>query len=241
MELMRVIKQAALLLFCGVFVVALGFFLNQGAQAQTENQGTTSEPAILLEPAYQQLNLKEEFQVAIVINSDLPLTGADVKISYDSRVIEVLSIDEGDAFKDLPLKSVNNGVISITAVAKAKEEFSGTGKLATLKLKTKDGADTNLIIAFNPGDTTDSNLTQVPPADVLTKVEIGHYVIGTDLQRTTGAVKRFLIKIFPYIIFLIILIIIGYLAYRWYKAQKSAGPDVFIPEEVPLDQPPPLQ
>ena len=237
---MRTTKLLSKLLL-GVFLVACCVFLTKAVFAQTKSPSGGGEPSILLEPAFLQLKMKEEFQVAVVINSDLPLVGADAKISFDPRVLEVVSIDDGDAFKNLPLKSVNKGAINITGIAEKKAEFSGTGTLATLSLKAKDAGDTNLIIAFSPGETSDSNLAQVPASDVLAKVEVGHYLIGTPMQRTTGAVKRFLIKIIPYLIFLIFLAIAGYLAYRWYKTQKSAGPEVFIPEEVPLDQPPPAE
>ncbi|OGY22170.1 MAG: hypothetical protein A2126_00580 [Candidatus Woykebacteria bacterium GWB1_45_5] len=238
---MRVVQKASKLFILVIVLTSFSVCLAGAVLAQNKGQATPSEASILLEPASQQLKMKEEFQVAVVINSTLPLAGADVKISYDQRVIDVVSIDEGEAFKNVPLKSINKGTIYITALAERKEEFTGTAILATLNLKAKDAGDTNLIIAFSPGDTADSNLTQVPPADVLAKVEVGRYMIGTPAQKTTAAIKRFLIKIFPYALFLAFLAIAGYLAYRWYKTQKAAGPEVFIPEEVPLDQPPPGQ
>jgi hypothetical protein len=236
----KVVRRLLLINFILATLLAVfttGVFSQENSET-TSKKEASSQNAILLQPSFQQLKIKEKFQVAVVVNSSLPLVGADVKISYDSRLIEVLSIDGGDAFPKFPRKSVDKGTIALTVLAEKGKEFSGTGTIAILNLTSKDGGDTNLKVAYTSGKTDDSNLTQVPAADVLNKVDTGHYIIGSPMQRNLGAIKRFLIKIIPYVLFLALLIILGYLAYRWYKSQKQAGPEVFVPEEVPLDQPP---
>ena len=227
------------LIFCLLIVFLLiGLSSAIFAEEKTSSSDKIKESSILLEPTYRQLKINDKFKVAVMINTSLPLIGADLKITYDDRVLGVESIDEGEAFSKFPRKQFGKGEINITALADKGKEFSGTGTLATLNLKAKDAGDTKLNIEFKSGKTNDSNLTQVPAADVLTKVDSGYYTIGNSTQRALGAIKRFLIKIIPYALFLALLIIFGYLLYRWYKAKKEGGPDVFIPEEVPLDRPP---
>ena len=224
---MRAIK----LFFFGVILVSLAFVFVGRSFAKTES-------VILLSPSFQQLPMKAQFVVDVIIKADEPLVGADAKIKFDPRVLEVASIDPGDAFEKVPLKAVKGDTISLTAVDYRGNKFSGTGRLASLHFKAKDAGDTKIKISFSSGSTTDSNLTNPQVKDVLSKVDTGRFLIGSPLQRNVGAFKRFIFKVIPVLIFLILIAIIGYLAYRWWKSQKEAARPVFIPEHVPLDQPP---
>jgi len=197
-----------------------------------------SDSQIFLQPSFQQLSMKAQFTVDVLIKAGEPLVGADVKINFDPRILEVSSIDAGDAFAKVPLKAIKGNTINLTGLDERGDKFVGTGRLATIHFKAKDAGDTKVKIAFDSGSTTDSNLTTPAVKDVLAKVDGGNFQIGSPLQRNVGAVKRFLLKVIPILIFLIFIAVLAYLAYRWWKSQKEAPRPVFIPEHVPLDQPP---
>jgi hypothetical protein len=177
------------------------------------------------------------FKVDILISTEEKLVGADVKISFDSNILEVVGIEDGEAFKLEPLKVSKDGAISITGLAESKNKFSGKAVFATLSLKAKDAGDTKLKIAFSKGSTTDSNLTKEKATDVLTKVGEGHYIIGTAAQRTGAGIKKSAWQIILILIIILLIAALIFLYYRWRKYQKETE-DIFVPS-VPLDKPPP--
>lgn len=227
---MRVVKFFSF----SILLVILALVFSGRSFAKTES-------AVLLSPSFQQLPMKAQLVVDVIIKAGEPLVGADVKIKFDPRVLEATSIDSGDAFEKVPLKATKGNTISLTAINTGANKFVGSGRLATLHFKAKDAGDTKIKIAHTLGSTTDSNLVAPQVKDVLSKVDTGHFLIGSPLQRNVGAVKRFIFKVIPVLIFLIFVGILAYLAYRWWKSQKEAPRPVFIPEHVPLDQPPPPQ
>ena len=196
---------------------------------------------IILSPSFQQIGIGKEFTVDVLILSDTPSVGADVKIDYDERVIEVVSIDVGEAYDLLPVKSAKSGTINLTGLMEREGGlFLGTERIATLHLKTIDAGDTSLNIQFNQGDTTDSNITSIEVKDTLVEVDQGVFVVGNPFERSLGAAKRFAFKSLPVFIFLLVLGIASYVGYRWWKEQQSLPKNVFTPREVPLDKPPNL-
>jgi len=224
---MRIVKLVSL----AVLLAAFAAVFPRVSFAKSDSQ-------IFLQPSFQQLPMKAEFSVDVIIKAGEPLVGADVKLNFDPRILEVSSIDNGDAFARLPLKAIKGNAITITGLEDKGEKFVGTGRLVTLHFKAKDAGDTKVKVAFDSGSTTDSNLTTPAVKDVLAKVDGANFQIGTPLQRNVGAVKRFLLTVIPVLIFLIIAGILAYLAYRWWKKQKEGERPVFIPGHVPLDQPP---
>jgi hypothetical protein len=163
------------------------------------------EPAILLQPDFQQLDVGEEFSVEVLVNSSKKLVGADVVMNFDSQVLEVLSIDGGDAFATTALKAIGEERIKITGVTNKNKQFSGLGRLALVHFKAKDAGDVSLKLDFSSGSTTDSNLTTIGVKDVLAGVGESQLVIGTPLQRSVASGKRLIVRLFPILIFLIIL------------------------------------
>ncbi len=194
---------------------------------------------IILSPSFQQINIGEEFTVDVLVLSDTPSVGADVKIDYDDRVIEVVSIDAGEAYDLLPIKSAKEGTIYLTGLMEREGGlFFGTERIATLNLKTIDAGDTALNVQFNKGDTTDSNITSIEVKDTLGGVDQGVFVVGSPFERSLGAAKRFAFKSLPVFIFLLVLGVSAYVGYRWWKKKQAQPKNVFIPREVPLDKPP---
>jgi len=197
------------------------------------------KPSVILSPDFQELKINEDFAVEVLINSDQKLVGADVRLNFDKDILEVSSVDDGDAFSKLALKAVEEGKIKITGVEEEKgKTFSGKGRLVTINFKAKDAGDTKLEIQFSQGSTTDSNLTTPQVKDALVEVQNSQFVIGTPIQRGTASVKRFLIKALPFIIFLIFLGVAGFYGYRWWKEQQTKPKNVFEQRRVPMDKPP---
>jgi hypothetical protein len=215
-----------------IFILTLLCF-SQAVNAQEKNS------QILFSPSYQQVPVGEEFKVDVIVISDKPSVGADVKIDYDARVLEVVSIDAGEAYDKVPLKSGTDGTISITGlIERGSGLFSGTGRIATLNLKAIDAGDTILKVQFEPGATTDSNITSAEASDTLTSADKGTFLAGSSFQRSVGAAKRFALRALPLFIFLVFAGVAIYVAYRYMKKQQKLPKDVFIPREVPLDRPP---
>lgn len=194
---------------------------------------------IILSPSFQQIGIGQEFTVDVLISSGTPSVGADVKIDYDDRVIEVVSIDVGEAYDLLPAKSAKDGTIILMGIMEREGGlFLGTERIATLHLKTIDAGDTSLNVQFNDGGTTDSNITSIEVKDTLEKVDQGVFVVGSPFERSLSAAKRFALRFLPVFIFLLVLGISAYVGYRWWKKQQARPKNVFIPREVPLDKPP---
>ena len=162
----------------------------------------------------------------------------DVKINFDPRILEVDSIKNGDAFEKVPLKAVKSNTITLTGLNAQGDKFTGVARLVTIYFKAKDAGDTKLRVIYDRGETKDSNFTTPKVSDALTKVDTGNFAIGTTMQRSVGAFKRFILKAIPVFIFLIFVGVAAFFAYRWWKQQKGTGQSVFIPEHAPLDQPP---
>jgi|GEM_PF-3807771 len=212
-----------------VTVLLVSSLFSKAAFAKDENE-------IILDPSYKELHMGDEFKVDVLISTKSKLIGADVKMTFDPTILQVKGIDNGKAFKLVPLKMVKEGTILITGLAEGTNRFSGKATLATIRFKAKDAGDTKLKIAFSPPSTTNSNLTMDKANDILTKVTSAHFVIGTPVQRTGAGLKKSALQI---ILFLIILALIGALIFlylRWRKYQEEVQ-DINIPT-IPLDRPP---
>ncbi|MEX0621506.1 MAG: cohesin domain-containing protein [Candidatus Woykebacteria bacterium] len=221
-----------LLITSGLIIFSTTSF-SQVALAQEKNS------EIILYPSYREVRVGENFKIDVLAKSDAPLIGGDVKISFDPRVIEVVSIDTGQAFDSVPLKKVEEGKITITAINEREGNlFSGVGRVVTLNLKTIDAGDTSLKVDFDPGASTDSNLTSAEVSDTLAKVDSSTYIVGGPLERAVGSAKRFVMAVAPLFIFLIFAGIVAYVGFRWWKYREQQPKDVFIPRKVPLDKPP---
>jgi len=197
-----------------------------------------SSSKIILSPSYQELGVGKEFQIDVLVSTSVASVGADAYIDYDPRIIKVVSIDVGEGFDKVPLKTAKDGTIKITALEEQNNFFTGVGRIATLRLKTIDAGDTALRVKFESGATTDSNVVSTKVTDTLVKVDEGKFLSGGAFERSLGAAKRLAFKAIPIFIFLIFAGIAAYVGYRWWKKQQEGPKDVFIPREIPLDRPP---
>jgi hypothetical protein len=233
---MKIIKKIQILCFAMLLLLLCSAGVAAQETPTTETELKTG--SLLLEPSFQEVKTNEEFRVSLLISSEEPLLGADAVLKFDPDLLEVVRIEEGDTFPSLPLKKADKEFIRITGVAEVDKSFKGEGVFANITFKAKDAGSAKITVEFRDGATDESNLTAVQVKDVLGKVESGTYEIGTPLQKGLAGFRRFLGAILPFIIFLIILAILGFFAYRWYKRSQAEPKDIFIPEHAPLDRPP---
>jgi len=226
--------SSARLFLVGIFLIVFLFIFRGISFAQTSGGSS-----IFLSPEFQELKVNEEFTVEVLISSNQKLIGADVLLSFNPDVLEVVSIDDGNTFSKIPLKAVSEGKIKITAVEEDRgKTFSGEGSLAKIKFKTKDAGETNLELELTQGATTDSNLTTPEVKDVLSEIKNSNFVVGSPLQRGTASVRRAIVKASPFLIFLIFVGVIGFFGYKWWKKQQETPKNVFVQRKVPMDKPP---
>lgn len=225
-------KKITKIILLSASLAFFGFFFSVQTFAQVK-------PSIYLQPDFQQLGVDDEFLVGVLINSNDQLVGADAKINFDPQILEVTSIDDGDVFDRMALKSVSEGRIVITGLADEGEKFKGLGRLALIHFKAKDAGEAVLEVEFNVGSTTDSNLSSVEVKDTLSNVDTGKFVAGGMLERGAASARRGFLRILPLLIFLILLGAAAFLGYRWWKDQQGRPKNIFIPGEVPMDRPPP--
>src|SRR3990172_7137460 len=216
--------SSARLFLLGIFLIVFLFVFRGVSFAQT-----SGGPSIFLSPEVQELKVNEEFTVEVLISSNQKLIGADVLLSFNPDVLEVVSIDDGNTFSKIPLKAVSEGKIKITAVEEDRgKTFSGEGSLAKIKFKTKDAGETNLEL----------ELTTPEVKDVLSEIKNSNFVVGSPLQRGTASVRRAIVKALPFLIFLIFVGVIGFFGYKWWKKQQETPKNVFVQRKVPMDKPP---
>src|SRR4030042_1261045 len=108
------------LFFSGLFLIGLTVIFSQTTFAKTDSE-------VLFSPAYQQLPMNAAFMVDVIIKSAEPLVGADVKINFDPRVLEVDSIKNGGAFEKVPLKAVKSNTITLTGLHAQGDKVHGGG------------------------------------------------------------------------------------------------------------------
>lgn len=96
------------------------------------------------------------------------ISGADVIVSFDPNVLEVVpnGITKGRIFNEYPLlaQDAKKGKVSVSGISTLKNVFSGTGQFATINFKAKAPGKTSLVVNFQKGSTTESNLVEAASA-----------------------------------------------------------------------------
>lgn len=103
------------------------------------------------------------------------LDGADLIIRFDPRVLEATpgSLIAGSIFDEYPLLSADmkKGLVSVSGVNSTRVGFKGTGQFITVNFKARAKGNTSLIIDFEKGSTSDSNLVETGTSkDILEEV-----------------------------------------------------------------------
>jgi hypothetical protein len=141
--------------------------------------------ALSLNPAQKALEVGEEFEVRLDLNTNgIKTSGVDAIINYDPSLVEILDADgnaqngvqirPGLLFPQYPVNEVDEaaGRIGFSAAALPPNSFAGQGTLAYIKLRALRPGTAALQIEFKKGGTADSNVVEAGSRgdDVLDKV-----------------------------------------------------------------------
>lgn len=185
----------------------------------------------------------EEFTVEVNLNTEGKKTdGTDVILRYDPEKIEVIGIIPGITYPDYPIQKIEEGKISITGVAASTGPFfDGNDLFASVKFKALFGGEEVVSIDFTEESTVESNVAlHGRGTDILTGVEDSIlYISGQQALSKplidTGTVGRVLLII----VYIVIIALVGFVIYRWWSKKFRPAAEVFTPEQVPMDRPPP--
>ena len=165
--------------FLIIFSTAICFLLSAGkvlAQTYTFTPQTATKSAGI------------EFAVTVGINVGTKKTiGADLNITYDGTLLEVVKVENGDFFSEGGFNSssglvyVSYGVVDTTAAPK-----TGSGDYAVLTLKGKKAGSAVLTVACST-QTSDSNIWDEANNDIINCAGIKNpvYSISTSSAVTT--------------------------------------------------------
>lgn len=207
-------RKITLVLSILFLLIAAVFLLTKRNREKTLAQQADPLPALILNDSANLLgNINQEFSRNLTGGEEFDLfvylypqnqslVAADVEMSFDPQVVEVLGKTDGDLFPTF-VEPVDggyldqvNGRISLSGVAfdlgtgQPTASISASGKYASFRLKIKDGLTSQVSqISFNPQTadlnqnlTTDTNLVSFSgsdnePTDVLGQVNVFKVVI----------------------------------------------------------------
>ena len=152
------------------FIFALLFFVfAQKTYAQV----------FILDPSTATKNVGEEFTVNLNIDTQSKaVASADVKLTFDSTILELVKVDKGDFFSD-EADYIGAGTLYVGGFF--REQYvtkNGSGKLATLTLKGKTVGSSPLSFTCST-QTNDSNIFDSSANDVIncSGIQNGSYTI----------------------------------------------------------------
>ena len=106
----------------------------------------------------------DTFTVTVSINDNSGIIGLRAYLGYDSNLLELVSIEKGEAFADTSFGPLTQNPMSILWDGSLEENNTENGILATLTFKVKETAEagtTALAISYEPQDIYDSNWDNV--------------------------------------------------------------------------------
>jgi len=142
---------------------------------------------VSLSPEEATKTVGEEFTVDLNINTNgKAVSGADVKMTFDSTILEVTNVTAGDFFSD---EAHNIGSGTLYVAGYFREQFgtkTGSGRLATLTLKGKKVASSQLTFVCTPQN-NDTNILDSAANDIVncTAMKNGNYAFGQGSSSTT--------------------------------------------------------
>jgi len=133
---------------------------------------------ITLNPATSSKSIGTEFSVDLNIDTaGKAVAGADVKLTFDPQILEIVSVDKGTFFTD-GANNVSGGNLYIAGFFPEQfETKTGVGKLATIKLKGKASGTASLNFICT-SSTVDTNILDSSSNDIVlcSRMANGSYV-----------------------------------------------------------------
>ncbi len=152
-------SQIKVSLSLALFFLVWSLLLASQVQAQTFS----------LTPATATKSAETEFNVDLSVDTaGKAVSAVDAKITFDATVLQVVSVQKGTFFPEVT-QNIYSGTLYVSgSFAEAGQSASGSGKLATITLKGKDGGTSPFTFVCST-QTSDSNIldTSVPAKDII--------------------------------------------------------------------------
>lgn len=123
----------------------------------------------------------EQLTVSINITSDKLTAGADLIITYDPKILSVVTsgsdkipVATGGIYDDYPLNKVDQalGKITVSGISSSSEGIKPNGIFGSIAFKAIKAGQSSIMLEFVKGSTVDTNVTEVGTGqDVLESVE----------------------------------------------------------------------
>ena len=194
-----------------------------------------------LNPEIVSTQAGQEFSVDVLINTQkTSVDGADVVLTYNSEKLEVVKIEGGEAFGDYPIQKAESGLVKITGIAASQGPFfSGEARFASVRFKALSGGEEGIRIDFADDSTVESNIAAHGSAvDILSEASDSLLYISGGSTASKSDKKQVAGRILLIFFYLVITAAVAFFAYRWWVSRSKAD-ELFVPESVPLDRPPP--
>lgn len=154
-----------------------------------ENEAATKQPDLIpiatmyLDPGTNTVNLNNEFEIAVVINTaDRKINGADSIITYDPTTLTVVDgyidipavqVKPGNIYNSLLINSVDPlaGKITLTGSRLSKDTppFQGIGNFAIIRFKAIQVGSSEVSLVFDPTIAKTSSVVEAETsANILT-------------------------------------------------------------------------
>lgn len=171
----------------GLSLAILAIAIFQSRQLQNEitvirrqeelNQLIENKGATLSFGPTQAVPVNEEFSIPVVLTSEqFHVVGADIEISYDPQLIEIVSIDDGGVFDHFiadEVLAVEQKVVFSVAMEPEKTGFTGSEAIASITVRALQPGTANFEYIYNKNERNDTNVSvsDLPGEDVLETVE----------------------------------------------------------------------
>lgn len=149
--------------------------------------GKVSAQTFSFAPKTASVSAGTEFTVTVGIDVGTKKTvGADLKITYDSTLLEAVDVEEGDFFPKGGFNLSSGLIFASYGVDTTAAPKTGSGNYAVLTLKGKKAGSAVLTVACS-AQSTDSNIWDETSKDIIscTGIENPVYSISTSSAVTT--------------------------------------------------------
>ena len=141
---------------------------------QTElNQLIKNRGAQLTFGESQTVSVDDEFTVPVMMASEsFHVIGADIEISYDPQLVEIVSVENGEKFDHFVADEINEEeqkVIFSVAMEPEKTGFTGSGTIATITARALQPGTATFEYIYHKNERNDTNISvsDLPGEDVL--------------------------------------------------------------------------
>jgi hypothetical protein len=172
--------------------------VNAYKPSQTPVPMQQSDTTIAIKLSKEQVNPGDQFDVTVSITSDAQSKGTQFTLEFDPSKVEVSGVDTGTYYSDWA-KSYGNGAEALTVPSPAVDNSkgimpatafflvgvkeakgpTGTGTLAILHAKAKDGSNGTVSFKLSGIEVTDTNVAGNPQKLGGVKIQDANLTIGS--------------------------------------------------------------